>query len=161
MRIIKPILKELWLLIALLATISCSTSEEYKPQTHQPRYNYFTFGSEEIPVESILISEDDSHLIVKISPLEEVLTATTYAIIGVHKELLGKDIDVSLRYHNDDYIFAYEDPIYYYSPTLRPLQEGRILMDRNAAGTVRLEVDVKLYDGTPFSYRHLGLRLAE
>lgn len=124
--------------------------------TNTPQYGYYYFGDQEIPVASCVTAEGPQFLL-KISPLEEVLTATTYAVIGVHTELLGKEVDVELRFHNDDYIFIYEDPVCYYSH-YRPLKSGTIILKRNGTESVDVEVDVLLFDGTPFRYSATGLR---
>lgn len=148
-------------IVLLLATIStaCQQPDEPTPppmpEVLPPPYGYYTFGDEEIPVHSFLTAEE-GHLLLKLSPLKEPLSATTYAIVGVHTALLGEEIDVTRKFHNDDYIFIYEDPVRYFS-AIRPLTSGTIFLDRNAAGVVRVKVDVELFDGTRFSYENTSL----
>lgn len=141
--------------VALLGTF-CTTPDEPTP-TPKPlgAYGNFLLGDEEIPVVSYTTVED-SHFILKLSPLEDILSATTYAIVGIHTAYVGKEIDVTTKYHNDDYIFVYEDPARYYAP-YRQLQSGTILLDKNQAGEIYAKVDIVLSDGTPFSYEQVLL----
>ncbi|MBO5805406.1 MAG: hypothetical protein J6R10_00925 [Tidjanibacter sp.] len=125
----------------------------------QALYGYISLGDEQIPVESFTTTSDEEYLMLKLSPLEDVLTATTYAVVAVRTSLLGSTIDVQTKYHNDDYIFVYEDPLYYYGP-YRPLRSGTILLDKNGAGIVRVRVDVELYDGVKFRYENAALTSA-
>lgn len=151
-----------FLLLAMLslAFVGCeSGNEQGEDNTPTTPYGYYTIGEEEIAVRSITTAEGPQFLL-KISPLDDALTATTYAVIGIHTELLGEEIDVERRFHNDDYLFVYEDPVSYYSH-LRPLQSGTILLSRSASGKVSVEVDVRLYDGTPFRYAADGLNIME
>ena len=149
-----------WLLYPLLALLSsaCGGSTEddsrLDPQPQEPAYGSCYLGEEEIPVHSYTVAEG-SQFLLKISPLpqSEILSATTYAVIGLHTDLLGQEVDVTHRFHNDDYLFVYEDPLYYYS-NLRPLQGGTLLLERNGEHYLRVEVDVRLFDGTPFRYAH-------
>lgn len=124
-----------------------------EPSQPEALYGYFTFGEESVPVNTYTTAEEGLFLL-KISPLEDILSATTYAIIGLHSELLGKEIDVTTKYHNFDYMFVYEDPTRYFSP-LRPLRSGTIMLNRNSSGMVRAKVDVVLCDGTPFRYEQM------
>ncbi len=146
-----------WLLLMLpLWCIGCGeeSSQPIEPvePLEAPRYGYYYLGEEAIPVMTYTMVEEYQFLL-KLSPLEEVISATTYAIVGVHTDWLGKEMDVTYRFHNDDYIFVYEDPVRYYSP-YRPLQSGTILLDRNEEGYIKVKVDVVLYDGTTFRYEN-------
>lgn len=154
------ICKRLHLLTLLIAglLVGCEepTPDPIEPTTPpqaEALYGYYTFGQESVPVNSYTTVEDGLFLL-KISPLEDILSATTYAIIGLHSELLGKEIDVTTKHHNYDYMFVYEDPMRYFSPQ-RPLQSGTIMLNRNSSGMVRVNVDVVLYDGTPFRYEQM------
>lgn len=160
----KSLLRTAIALIAATTFAACDTPEPDPQPLPTPSdddeevvapYGYYTFGQEKIPVCSFMTAEE-GYFMLKLSPLEEALDATTYAIIGLHSAFLGQQVDVSRAYHNDDYIFIYEDPVRYFS-SYRPLQSGTIFLDRNIAGTVRVKVDVVLYDGTPFSYENASL----
>jgi hypothetical protein len=147
-------------LVAAVATmllgVACTTPEEPTPKPKPlGTYGYFYLGEEEVPVVSYSTVED-GHFLLKLSPLEDVRSATTYAIVGVNTAFIGTEIDVTTKYHNDDYIFVYEDPTRYYAP-YRQLQSGTIMLDKNGAGMVRAKVDIVLSDGTPFSYEQILL----
>lgn len=144
----------LLLATCIFALVGCEQSES-SDEGRTPLYGYYYLGEESVEVKSIMTADGDQFLL-KISPLEDALSATTYAIIGVNTNLLGKTLDVEYRFHNDDYIFVYEDPVRYFSH-LRPLQSGEITINRSDAGIVDIAVDVRLYDGTPFRYSAEGL----
>ena len=151
----------LLLITALVLTLVGCRQEtgEDNPSKADTPYGYYTIGAEEVAVASCTIAEGVQFLL-KISPLEDVLSATTYAVVGVHTSLLGERLDVERHYHNDDYLFVYEDPVSYYSH-LRPLQSGTIYLSRSASGTIGVEVDVVLYDGTPFRYAAEGVTVPD
>ena len=151
-----------WMVFAvlMLTLVGCEQRVgEGEPAKSNAPYGYYYLGEEEVAVRSCTTAEGVQFLL-KISPLEDVMTATTYAIVGVHNDLLGKELNVEYKYHNDDYIFVYEDPVCYYSH-LRPLQSGTIYLSRSASGTIGVKVDVVLYDGTPFRYAAEGLTVPE
>ncbi len=145
--------------VLMLTLAGCEQGVEGgEPSKTDTPYGFYYLGDEEVAVRSCTTAEGVQFLL-KISPLEDVLSATTYAVVGVHNDLLGKELDVEYKYHNDDYIFVYEDPVSYYSHQ-RPLQSGKIMLRHNGAGVVDVEVDVRLYDGTPFRYSAINLKVA-
>ena len=160
MRQMRDMCRLMALAVAALLAVGCeSVGDEVggDGDNTQALYGYYYLGEEQIPVRSFVTAEAGQFLL-KISPLDDILTATTYAVVGVNTELLGQRVDVKHKFHNDDYIFVYEDSVSYYSP-YRPLQSGEILLKRSASGTVDVEVDVVLYDGTTFRYKESGLRI--
>ena len=147
------------LLVGTVALFAAGCSEPNVPvgPIEEPApYGYLYLGEEEIPVNTFTCV-DEGQFLLKLSPLEEILSATTYAIFGVNTKFLGEKIDVETKYHNDDYIVIYEDPARYYAP-FRQLRSGTILLDRNAAGEIRAEVDVVLFDGTRLTYSNPSLK---
>lgn len=141
------------LLGVLFAWMLCSCEgpeEPTQPAEPEPApYGYFYLGEEEIPVNSYATVEEGVFML-KLSPLDEPISATTYAIIGVSEEFLGKEIDVTTKYHNDDYLFVYEDPTRYHAG-YRQLQSGTILLT-NTPAAVTAKINIVLFDGTPFTY---------
>lgn len=90
------------------------------------------------------------------SPLApEAEQHTTYVMIGLAKELQGMQVDVRKFYHNDDYYFLYEDPVYYYSQ-FRALQDGTIFFKKNGSDNFTIRANVVLPDGKPFSIDFTG-----
>lgn len=145
------------LAVIAIMTMGCEPNVEEEDRVAEAVYGYYYLGEEKIAVMSATTAEGQQFLL-KISPLDDILSATTYAVVGVHPDLLGQKIDVEHKFHNDDYIFVYEDPASYYSH-YRPLQSGEILLKRSTSGVVDVEVDVVLYDGTPFRYKESGIRI--
>lgn len=141
-------------LMALLVAVGCSTNDDGGVQPSS-KFGTLHFGEEQIPVNFVQVSDSGDVLLVVLSPKEDSSKLTTNAIIGVKKELLGVEVDVEYMYCNDDYYCVYEDPQCYYAP-FRPLKSGTILMQQNGK-SVRVEVDVVLYDGTPMRYSHESL----
>lgn len=144
--------------LLIFGAVSCGepTAEQPIVEPEPAPYGYFYLGDEEIPVNAFSTVEDGLFLL-KLSPLEDILTATTYVIVGVRSYFMGEEIDVETKWHNDDYVVVYEDPTRYYSPQ-RPLQSGTILLDRNVSGVVRAKIDVVLTDGTRLTYENQGLK---
>lgn len=146
---------QLLILLALFCFVGCKESSSADlpvPPVVEPIYGCYTLGEEEIPVVSCT-SVSDTQFLLKLSPQKDILSATTYAVVGVHQDWLGMEMNVEYRFHNDDYLFVYEDPVRYVS-SFRPLRSGSIFMDCNEAGYIKVRVDVVLYDGTPFRYEN-------
>ena len=150
------------LLAVVLSAAACQKSvpesNENDSQTAitQAPYGYFYLGEEEIPVVTFTSVYEELFLL-KISPLENIMDASTYAVIGVKPDFDGVEIDVETKFHNDDYLFVYEDPTRYYAP-YRVLQSGTIFLERKSAEEISVNVDVVLYDGTPFKYENDSLK---
>ena len=141
--------------VALLATAFCIGCTQEECANHTPKHGFYYLDEQPIPVESAVIAEG-THLLVKLSPIADNLHATTYAVVGIHTDLVGTEIDVEYRFHNDDYIFIYEDPSYYHG-AIRPLQRGTIRLNRTTTGLIDLYIDVVLYDGRTFRYENHAL----
>lgn len=159
MRRVVDICRLMALAVVALVAVGCeSVGDEVGSEgdNTQALYGYYYLGEERVAVRSFTTAESGQFLL-KISPLDDILSATTYAVVGVNTALLGQRIDVKHKFHNDDYIFVYEDPVSYFSP-YRPLQSGEILLKCSSSGVVDVEVDVVLYDGTPFRYKESGLK---
>lgn len=140
-------------LLAVIMAVGCEAGEG-GIESKGGEYGTLYFGEEAIPVNTVKVSDSDSWLLVVLSPLEDT-TLTTNAIVGLKKELLDTEVNVEYKYPNSDYIVVYEDPQCYYAP-FRPLKSGTILMQQNGK-SVRVEVDVILYDGMPMRYSHESL----
>lgn len=116
----------------------------------------YTYGTEEYPVYSITSADNDSQIVVKISPIGDEEKQTTYAVIGIHSSLEGKSIDVEKAWNNDDYYFTYETPVMYYSQ-YRKLQSGEIMIKRlSDDDEYEIFADVVLPDGKIFKFEFKG-----
>lgn len=153
--LVRSISNILMLLSAAFVLIGCSKDESIEPQgVVEGKYGTYTFGEEEIPVNSYTTSDEDWFLVM-LSPLESTASASTYAVVGVLPELIGREVDVEQAYQNSDYVFVYEDPTYYHA-AFRPLQSGEIKIEVEG-GLVSLEIDVITFDGKVFKYKNNAL----
>ena len=57
-------------------------------------------------------------------------------------------VDASSLYHNDQYVFIYEDPIYYYSQYKKVT--GTFYVQRNSETNVTVKLNLRLHDGVRF-----------
>lgn len=143
------------LLTALFFAVGCAVDDDFEGGSTQPTegiYGSWQFGEEQVPVNMVVAEDNGWFQMVVISPLTDMSSLTTSAIIGVQYDLLGREIDVARMSHNYDYVMVYEDPLCYYAP-YRPLSSGTIFMQKTG-DKLRLDIDVVLYDGTPFVYSY-------
>jgi hypothetical protein len=143
---------------ALLAIVGCSAVEEGGTATSSGRYGSLQFGEEQIPVNTVKVSDSEEWLLVLLSPLTGS-SFTTNAIVGLKKELVGSEVDVMYKYQDSDYIVVYEDPQCYYAP-YRALQSGTIRL-KSSGTKLSVRVDVVLFDGTPLRYSNDNLPIVE
>lgn len=99
--------------------------------------------------------EDDFDYVFTFSPLAPSAPLTTYAVFSIHKFWEGEEVDVETVYHNDDYVFIYEDPVHYYSQYWK-LQSGTYFVKRNRGNNFSIRLDFRLADGTPFKIDFTG-----
>lgn len=75
--------------------------------------------------------------------------ADTYFMFSLHTYWEGQVVDASTLYHNDQYVFIYEDPIYYYSQYKSVT--GTLYMKRNSGDkSVTVKLNLRLYNGVRF-----------
>ena len=141
------------LAFALLVSVGCETTEAGDVA---PDYGVLQVGDEEMTIKTVRVYDEDMFMVM-LSPLTDLSSLTTSAFVGIKSELLGQEVDVYYKFHNDDYMLVYEDPQCYYAP-FRPLQSGTIYMQKRGKN-LKIEVDVVLYDGTPFRYSNDALPL--
>lgn len=145
------------LLVAAIACVGCSDDDNTTlPLPTEGRYGSYTIDEEQIPVNSYTVSDEDWFLVM-LTPLESTASASTYAVIGVHPELLGQEVDVEYAYCNYDYVFVVEDPTYYHA-AFRALQNGSIKIDING-NAVSIKADVTTFDGKHFTYQNDNLAI--
>uniref|UniRef100_UPI00405710D0 hypothetical protein n=1 Tax=Alistipes sp. TaxID=1872444 RepID=UPI00405710D0 len=146
------------LLTALFVAVGCEVdSSNGATVPSSGKYGTLQLGEESIPINLVRVSNSDDWILVVISPLTDASNLTTNAVIGLNKAFLGENIDVEYRYCLEDYMLVYEDPVFYYAP-FRALQSGNILMSISG-NKVKVDVDVILYDGTPFRYSNNNIPL--
>lgn len=148
------------LLTASLAFLAIACEKPEPPQPPQddpvevePPICTYEYDGKEYPVYSVTFVEDDTQMLLKISPIKEEEKQTTYAVIGINSSLEGVEIDVAKAWHNDDYYFIYEDPVMYYSQ-YRQLVSGTIMLMKTSTDGYRVVADVVLPDGKTFKFEH-------
>lgn len=156
MSVLKRICMLLGLSLAAGLAASCS-GEGHQPECpdvpsseEAEAIGTYRFGDRTYDIMSGSYVEDDYQYIFSFSPLETGLPRTTYFIFGIKKYFCGKEVSVGRMYHNEDYIFIYEDPVWFYSQ-YRKLQEGTVTVRDNGDGGFTVKGDFLLNDGRPFS----------
>lgn len=154
--------RRLWHIVALLTAlffaVGCAVDDDIDNTLNPPaegKYDFWYFGQEEVPVNSVVVSDNDWFRLVVLSPLVDMSNLTTNLIIGIQHAHLGKRLDVERMLHNYDYLVTYEDPQCYYAP-YRELRSGTIYMSQEG-DKLMLDVDVVLYDGTPLRYTNYNI----
>ena len=89
------------------------------------------------------------------TPLPPHVEMTTYAAFGIRLYWLNKEVNIHDVYHNDDYIFVYEDPVRYYSQ-YRRLTDGTFHVKQNSESNFTVKLDLILPDGIPFKMDYTG-----
>lgn len=116
----------------------------------------YTFNDTNYEVLLARYAETETNYTFVFSPLDRTTSVSTYASIGVKKYFDGTELNVLDVFHNDDYSFIYEDPIYFYSEYRKP-QGGTILVKRNGTGNnFTVKVDIVLADGKIFKIDFKG-----
>lgn len=147
-------LKLSFAILAALLMIPCCQKPE--PVTEPPVATYI-YDGDEFPVHSLAYVDGDQVLI-QLSPQKPGDKKTTYAVIGVTRELLGETIDIEHAWHNDDYFFVYETPLKYYSQ-YRKLLSGTLCIRQSAADPDEFDIyaDLVLPDGKGFRFEYEGI----
>ena len=78
----------------------------------------------------------------------KIVTGDTYFVFSLHLYWEGQVVDASSLYHNDQYVFIYEDPIYYYSQYKKVT--GTFYVQRNSETNVTVKLNLRLHDGVRF-----------
>ena len=146
-------LKLSFAILAALFMIPCCQKPD--PVTEPPVATYI-YDGDEFPVHSLAYVDGDQVLI-QISPQKPGDKKTTYAVIGVTRELLGETIDIEHAWHNDDYFFVYETPLKYYSQ-YRKLLSGTLCIRQSAADPDEFDIyaDLVLPDQKGFRFEYEG-----
>ena len=126
----------------LLAFVGCSDDNDSitpGPDVEEmPSIGTYSFRGEANKIVTGVASVDGDYLTCVLSPekMDEGKTDTYFAF-SLHLYWEGQVVDASTLYHNDQYVFIYEDPIYYYS-------------QRNSETNVTVKLNLRLHDGVRF-----------
>lgn len=148
--------------LAALAAGGCDDNDEVPAEPQQPEIpvelpepiGSYLFDGEEIDLLYGMAEESDTYYRFVFSPLDGSTALTTWFSFALAKTFAGTEVDVSRIYHNDDYIFIYEDPVRFYS-YYRQLQGGTAYVAKEGVNYV-VRLDIRLADGTPFALDFTG-----
>lgn len=142
-----------------ICAAACSGKDDPQPaappvEEPEPLGTY-EFAGDSYDIFTVRCAVSDTDLYFVFSPLQPGASLTTYAAIGIGRELVGMELDVTRFYHNDDYLFIYEDPVCYYSQ-YRQLQSGTICVQTLQNDWYSVRADIRLADGTSFRIDYTG-----
>lgn len=151
----KAILRKYLLATSLIALcmvfVSCSgddQAEEKKPS--KAIGSYSIDGVEHNIVNGVYVVANGYYEFM-FTPCESLTSDRhTTIILNVLSAFDGRELDVERFYHNDDYIFSYEDNFFYYS-RFNALKSGTIMVTRKGENSFSVEMNnIELPDGRPF-----------
>ncbi|WP_300728026.1 hypothetical protein [uncultured Bacteroides sp.] len=158
----KKIQKYLYILLCMMcsavALASCSDDDDPTnevPEATVPAIGTYEFDNETYNILTGAYEDTGDYYSFIFSPLSPDKKISTYASIAIKKYWDGKEANVEDIYHNDDYVFVYEDPVHYYSK-YRELQDGTMYIKHNGGNNFTVNIDVHLADGTPFFMEFTG-----
>ena len=137
----------------LLAFVGCSDDNDSitpGPDVEEmPSTGTYSFRGEANKIVTGVASVDGDYLTCVLSPekMDEGKTDTYFAF-SLHLYWEGQVVDASTLYHNDQYVFIYEDPIYYYSQYKKVT--GTFYVQRNSETNVTVKLNLRLHDGVRF-----------
>ena len=137
----KKLLKYLNLFVLsglLSAFVGCSDNND--PVTPRP-------DVEEVPSIGSYSFRDYLTCVFSPEKMDEEKTDTYFAF-SHHLYWEGQVVDASTLYHNDQYVFIYEDPFYYYSQYKKVT--GTFCVQRNSETNVTVKLNLRPHDGVRF-----------
>lgn len=157
MMIFKKIILALSALCFLGGVVGCTQKpNEPLPDPAANVLGTYLFDKTEYKILLAKYGENDQQYTFVFSPLDGSSAVGTYVSIGVKKHFDGTEFNVTDVFHNDEYSFVYEDPIYFYSE-YRKLLAGTIYVKHNGSGdNFTIRVNVTLGDGKLFSIDYKG-----
>ena len=97
------------LLGGIICLPACSTDDDNGNKSY-PVLGTYELDGEEYEIVSRRYSNDGTYMMFSFTPLPPHVEMTTYAAFGIRLYWLNKEVNIHDVYHNDDYIFVYEDP---------------------------------------------------
>lgn len=142
------------LLGGIICLPACSTDDDNGNKSY-PVLGTYELDGEEYEIVSRRYSNDGTYMMFSFTPLPPHVEMTTYAAFGIRLYWLNKEVNIHDVYHNDDYIFVYEDPVRYYSQ-YRRLTDGTFHVKQNSESNFTVKLDLILPDGIPFKMDYTG-----
>lgn len=149
------ILKLFLSITVLLAAFGCNKVDKPNSGEETVIGNYY-FDGVQYPIVTAVCLSAEPNVKLLFSPQKQDDKMSTYFIIGLNEAFLGQDIDIEDIYHNDDYLFIYEDPLYLYSQYWE-IQSGKMRLSRTGE-SFSVSVDFKLADGKSFKMEMQDVR---
>lgn len=149
-------------LLSLLAAVSCqkpapiiNTKDVVKDVVVDVPIapaGYYTFNGEDYCFYSVksTITEEWSEIIIAREPQEPYNSVFYFALSN---EFLNKEMDINRLYKRVDYRMIFETPSVYYPEYYAP-RSGRICLREDENGNLKLDADLILSDGKPFSIHY-------
>lgn len=141
--------------LLLVGFAGCSDDKDNDPVNpgldveELPSIGTYSFRGEANKIVSGVASMDGDYFTCILSPEEmEGGKTNTYFMFSLHMYWEGQVVDASTLYHNDQYVFIYEDPFYYYSQYKRVT--GTFYVKRNNDKNVTVKLNLRLHDGVRF-----------
>ena len=114
-----------------------------------PSIGTYSFRGEANKIVTGVASVDGDYLTCVLSPDKLfVCYSDTFFAFSLLLFWEGQVVDASTLYHNDQYVFIYEDPIYYYSQYKKVT--GTFYVQRNSETNVTVKLNLRLHDGVRF-----------
>lgn len=142
------------LIACCIAPVACSSDEEPNANnTKTPQaIGHYTLDGVEHDILAGVYAEANGYYEFVFTPCESLLeNRHTTIMLSILAAFDGVEADVERIYHNDDYIFSYEDNFYYYS-RYNALKGGKIIVTRRDEGDYSVMMEqIKMPDGRDFS----------
>lgn len=145
------------LLIVILCTTVASCSDD-DTQADMPKHiGTYSFDGKVDGIYSGAYAVGDIYYQFVFSPSYSLEEHNDMLItLMVSRSFDGVELDLEWAYHNDDYIFSYEDTLHFYSQ-YNALKSGKLLVKSIGEGEFLVEMrDVILPDGKEFSLHFEG-----
>lgn len=132
---------------------ACNDHDEHEPgkpdcKLPLPSIGTYSFDAQQGSIADGVFMQDEQEIQFIFSPQMMTDAVDTYFLVGVRNYWIGQTIDCQSVYHNDDYVFVYEDPRYLYTQYKKV--SGTILIDRKG-DRFTVSLDLRLHDGKPFT----------
>lgn len=108
----------------------------------------YSFDGEQGIIADGVYTQDEYDIQFVFSPKMMTSAVDTYFLVGVHNYWIGQRIDCERVFHNDDYVFVYEDPWYLYTQYKKVT--GTVLIEQQGT-RFTVQLDLRLHDGKPFT----------
>ena len=136
-------------LCALLGAAACSDDDGNGSHAGEALGTY-SFDGKEYPIHQAYCERNEGSVSFIFSPLVTLDgQLTSYFCFALADVFTESEVSLDRLYHNDDYIFVYEDPVHYYSRVRKP-KGGTAYVSNPEGDRYRVKLDIVLPDGKSF-----------